>query len=186
MVETTKKDSTPAKAVVDKEKKEKTNQKPQEADAEKVVKIKIEKPEEKKEGEASEIIGEKTTKTVKKKKNIRQITHGRAYVQATYNNTIITLTDLNGNVLSWSSAGQNGFKGPKKATPYAASVIVKDAVEKASVYGLKNVNAYVKGVGSGREAAVRALNTYGLNVISIKDITPIPHNGCRARKPRRI
>ncbi|MBN1325904.1 30S ribosomal protein S11 [Candidatus Falkowbacteria bacterium] len=125
-------------------------------------------------------------KVIKKKKNIRQITHGRAYIQATYNNTIITLTDLNGNVLSWSSAGQNGFKGPKKATPYAASVIVKDAVEKASVYGLKNVNAFVKGVGSGREAAVRALNTYGLNVISIKDITPIPHNGCRARKPRRI
>jgi small subunit ribosomal protein S11 len=125
-------------------------------------------------------------KVVKKKKNIKQITHGRAYIQATYNNTIITLTDLSGNVLSWSSAGQNGFRGPKKATPYAASIIVKDAVEKANVYGLKNVNVFIKGVGSGREAAVRALNTYGLNVISIKDITPIPHNGCRARKPRRI
>lgn len=122
----------------------------------------------------------------KKKKQIRQISHGRAYVQATYNNTIITLTDLNGNVLSWSSAGQNNFKGPKKATPYAASVIVKDAVEKAKPYGLKNVNVFVKGVGSGREAAVRALNTYGLNTVSIKDITPIPHNGCRHRRPRRV
>ncbi len=121
-----------------------------------------------------------------KKKIIRQIAHGRAYVQATYNNTIITLTDLNGNVLSWSSAGQNGFKGPKKSTPYAASIIVKNAVEKAKIYGLKNVNVFVKGVGSGRESAVRALNTFGLNVISIKDITPIPHNGCRQKKPRRV
>lgn len=153
--------------------------------AEKQSQIKIVTTDEKKE-EKTVSAAEKPTKTGKKKKNIRQITHGRAYIQATYNNTIITLTDLNGNVLSWSSAGQNGFKGPKKATPYAASVIVKDAVDKASVYGLKNVNAFVKGVGSGREAAVRALNTYGLNVISIKDITPIPHNGCRARKPRRI
>jgi small subunit ribosomal protein S11 len=124
--------------------------------------------------------------TGKKKKQIRQISHGRAYIQATYNNTIITLTDLNGNVLSWSSAGQNNFKGPKKATPYAASVIVKDATDKVKAYGLKNVNVFVKGVGSGREAAVRALNTYGLNVVSIKDITPIPHNGCRRKRTRRI
>jgi small subunit ribosomal protein S11 len=122
----------------------------------------------------------------KKKKSIRQIMHGRAYIQATYNNTIITLTDLNGNVLAWSSAGQNGFKGPKKATPYAASIIVKSAVDKVQPYGLKNVNVFVKGVGSGREAAVRALNTFGLNVLSIKDITPIPHNGCRQRKRRRV
>lgn len=131
------------------------------------------------------------TKTVvgskkKKKKVIRQISHGRAYVQATYNNTIITLTDLNGNILTWSSAGQNGFKGPKKATPYAASIIVKTAVDKAKAYGLKNVNVFVKGVGSGREAAIRALNTYGLTVLTIKDITPIPHNGCRQKKPRRV
>jgi small subunit ribosomal protein S11 len=122
----------------------------------------------------------------KKKKQVRQISHGRAYIQATYNNTIITLTDLNGNVLSWSSAGQNNFKGPKKATPYAASVIVKDATDKVKAYGLKNVNVFVKGVGSGREAAVRALNTYGINVVSIKDITPIPHNGCRRKRTRRI
>ncbi len=130
---------------------------------------------------------ESSLKTPKgKKKIIRQIAHGRAYIQATYNNTIITLTDLNGNVLSWSSAGQNGFKGPKKATPYAASIIVKNAVEKSKIYGLKNVNVFVKGVGSGRESAIRALNTYGINVLSIKDITPIPHNGCRHKKPRRI
>jgi small subunit ribosomal protein S11 len=122
----------------------------------------------------------------KKKKTIRQIAHGRAYIQATYNNTIVTLTDLNGNVLSWSSAGQNGFKGPKKATPYAASVIVKNAVEKTKPYALKNVNVFVKGVGSGRESAIRALNTYGLNVLTIKDITPIPHNGCRRKRTRRV
>ena len=122
----------------------------------------------------------------KPKKQVRQISHGRAYVQATYNNTIVTLTDLNGNVLSWSSAGQNNFKGAKKATPYAASVIVKDATDKAKPYGLKNVNVFIKGVGSGREAAVRALNTYGLNVVTIKDVTPIPHNGCRRKRPRKV
>ncbi|MFA5188363.1 MAG: 30S ribosomal protein S11 [Patescibacteria group bacterium] len=131
---------------------------------------------------------ETTTEAGKQKKNkiLRQIAHGRAYIQATYNNTIVTLTDLNGNVLSWSSAGQNNFKGPKKSTPYAASVIVKNAIDKAKAYGLKNVNVYVKGVGTGREAAVRALNTYGLNVLTINDVTPIPHNGCRHRKPRRV
>lgn len=129
----------------------------------------------------------KTTATKKKKKKVvRQITHGRAYIKATYNNTIVTLTDLNGGVLSWSSAGQNGFKGPKKATPYAASVIVKDACEKVKPYGLKDVNVFVKGVGSGRESAVRALNACGLNVLSIKDITAIPHNGCRRPRPRRV
>jgi len=139
---------------------------------------------------AKEKKAEKETQPVlvkqKKKKIIRQIAHGRAYVQATYNNTIVTLTDLNGNVLASSSAGQNNFKGPKKSTPYAASVIVKNAVDKANAYGLKNVNVFVKGVGTGREAAIRALNTYGLNVLSIKDVTPIPHNGCRQRKPRKV
>jgi small subunit ribosomal protein S11 len=111
---------------------------------------------------------------------------GRAYVQATYNNTIVTLTDPNGNVLSWASAGLCGFKGAKKSTPYAAGIVVKNAAEKAVDYGLQEVNVYVKGVGSGREAAVRALNANGLNVLSIKDMTPIPHNGCRAPKPRRV
>jgi len=122
----------------------------------------------------------------KKKKVIRHVSTGRAYVQATYNNTIVTLTDANGNVLSWSSAGVVGFKGPKKATPYAASVIVKDACDKAKDYGIKEVNAFVCGVGSGREGAIRALHANGINVMHIKDITPIPHNGCRAPKPRRV
>ena len=122
----------------------------------------------------------------RKKKEKKVITNGRAYIQATYNNTIVTLTDQQGNVLSWSSAGLNGFKGPKKATPYAAGKIVKDAVEKVKDYGLKTVGVFVKGVGSGREAAVRALYTNGLIVSFIKDITPIPHNGCRAKKVRRV
>ncbi|MDD5251885.1 MAG: 30S ribosomal protein S11 [Patescibacteria group bacterium] len=122
----------------------------------------------------------------KKRKQARSVPTGRAYVHASYNNTIVTLTDANGNVLSWSSAGVVGFKGPKKATPYAASVIVRDAVEKAADYGLREVNAFVSGIGSGREAAVRALHANGINVLAIKDVTPIPHNGCRAPKPRRI
>lgn len=122
----------------------------------------------------------------KKKKIVRHVPIGRAYVQATYNNTIVTLADTNGNVLSWSSAGLCGFKGPKKSTPYAAGLVVKNAAEKAADYGLQEVNVFVKGVGSGREAAVRALNANGLNVLSIKDMTPIPHNGCRAPKPRRV
>jgi small subunit ribosomal protein S11 len=124
--------------------------------------------------------------STKKKKKVRQISHGRAYVQATYNNTMITLTDLNGNVLTQSSAGQNGFRGPKKATPFAASIIVKTAVDKAKPYGLKDVNVFIKGVGSGRESAVRALNANGLNILSIKDITPLPHNGVRRKRPRRV
>lgn len=122
----------------------------------------------------------------KKKKVIKQITHGRAYVQASYNNTIVTLTDLNGNTLAFSTAGQNGFKGPKKSTPYAASVIVKNACDKAKPYGLKEVNVFIKGIGSGRDGAVRALNANGLVVLSIKDVTPIPHNGVTRRKRRRV
>ncbi len=122
----------------------------------------------------------------KKGKAVRIVTNGRAYIKASYNNTIVTLTDQTGNILCWSSAGMNGFKGPKKATPYAATVIVGDAAEKSKVYGLKNVQVIVKGVGPGRDSAVRSLNANGLNVISIKDMTPIPHNGCRPRKPRRV
>lgn len=121
-----------------------------------------------------------------KKKAIKSVPVGRAYIKATYNNTIVTLTDQNGNVIAFSSAGSNGFKGPKKATPYAATVIVRDAVEKAKPFGLKDVSVFVRGVGLGRESAVRGLNANGLNVLSIKDITPIPHNGCRKRKPRRV
>lgn len=122
----------------------------------------------------------------KNKKAARQVSLGRAYVQATYNNTIVTFTDQNGNVLAWASAGNCGFKGPKKSTPYAASIIVKAAADRVEKYGLKEVNVFVKGVGSGRESAIRAMNANGLSVLSIKDITPIPHNGCRPKKPRRI
>jgi small subunit ribosomal protein S11 len=131
---------------------------------------------------------EAKTKTVVKKgkKAKRQVSFGRAYIKASYNNTIVSFTDQNGNVLAWSSAGKAGFKGPKKSTPYAAGVIVKDAAERVKEYGLHDVNVFVKGVGSGREAAVRALNANGLNVLTIKDMTPIPHGGCRAPRPRRV
>lgn len=122
----------------------------------------------------------------RKKKVVRHVPIGRAYIQATYNNTIVTLTDQNGNVLSWSSSGGCGFKGPKKATPYAAGIVVKNAADKVIDYGLKELSVFVKGVGSGREAAVRALNANGFNILGIKDTTPIPHNGCRQPKPRRV
>ena len=127
------------------------------------------------------------TRTIRNKKKIeRRVLHGHAHIQATYNNTRNTFTDLHGNVIAWSSAGIKGFAGPKKSTPYAAGVIVRDAVDKAEPYGLKEVNVFIKGIGSGREAAVRALNGCGISVLSVKDMTPIPHNGCRARKPRRV
>ncbi len=116
----------------------------------------------------------------------RQVSRGHAYIQATYNNTIITLTDTNGNVLTWSTAGHLGFNGPKKATPYAASQIVKDLVERVKPYGMREVFVYVKGVGSGRESAIRAFNAAGFSIVGIKDITPMPHNGPRAPKPRRV
>ncbi|MSR84825.1 30S ribosomal protein S11 [Candidatus Uhrbacteria bacterium] len=122
----------------------------------------------------------------KSKKAHTQIPQGKAYIQATYNNTIVSLTDMNGNVLAWSSAGVVGFKGPKKATPYAASVIVRDVVEKVKDFGLKEVSVFITGVGQGREGALRALNANGVGVLSMKDITPIPHNGCRPPRPRRV
>jgi len=122
----------------------------------------------------------------KKKKIPKQVGHGRAYIQATFNNTIITLTDQNGDVLAWGSAGGAGFKGPKKATPYAAGQVVRQVVERAEPYGIKEVNVFVKGIGGGRESAIRAFNTNGVQVLSVKDVTPIPHNGCRPPKRRRV
>lgn len=123
----------------------------------------------------------------KKRKVAKTVKSGKAYINATYNNTIMTLTDNNGDVISWASAGMAGFKGAKKATPYAAQIITKIAVQKArEEFGLEEVKVFVAGVGTGREAAIRALNANGLNVAAIKDITPIPHNGCRPKKPRRV
>jgi small subunit ribosomal protein S11 len=123
----------------------------------------------------------------KKKKTAKIVKVGRAYIQATYNNTMITLTDTNGDVISWASAGLAGFKGAKKATPYAAQIITKIAAQKAKEeYGLQEVSVFVSGVGTGREAAIRALNANGLDVVAIKDVTPVPHNGCRPKKPRRV
>lgn len=120
----------------------------------------------------------------KKKKHF--VTHGQAHIMATYNNTIVTITDQSGLVIGWASAGMSGFKGPKKATPYAAGIVVRNVIEKIRDTGLKSVDVFIKGIGSGREAAVRALNANGINVQQIKDITPTPHNGCRPRKVRRV
>lgn len=123
----------------------------------------------------------------RKKKGVRVVKTGRAYINATYNNTMISLADNNGDVISWASAGMAGFKGAKKATPYAAQIITKIAVQKAKEeYGLQEVNVFVAGVGTGREAAIRALNANGLEVLAIKDVTAVPHNGCRPKKPRRV
>ena len=125
-------------------------------------------------------------KTVRKKKRERKnVERGQAHIQSTFNNTLVTLTDMDGNALSWSSAGSNGFRGSRKSTPFAAQSAAEVAAKAAMEHGLKTVEVYVKGPGSGREAAIRALQTAGLNVTMIKDITPIPHNGCRPPKKRR-
>jgi small subunit ribosomal protein S11 len=131
---------------------------------------------------------EATAETTKKKKKSKkkQVPRGRAYITATYNNTIVTFTDPNGNALAQSSAGRCGFKGPKKSTPYAAGVIVRHAAEKVRDMGLRDVDVFVRGIGSGRDGAVRALNAQGFNMMSIRDITPVPHNGVRPKKPRRV
>lgn len=115
-----------------------------------------------------------------------QTPRGNVYVGASYNNTIVTVTDPKGDVLAWASAGSCGFRGPKKATPYAASIVVREVLKKLEGVGLHEVNVFVRGIGSGREATIRAFHANGLQVIGIKDVTPIPHNGCRPPKPRRI
>ncbi len=122
----------------------------------------------------------------KSKKKMLGITAGIVHIQATFNNTIITITDRQGNVISWSSPGLVGFSGSKKSTPFAAQVAASDAARRAKEVGLESVEVCVKGAGSGRESAIRALQATGLNVTSIKDVTPIPHNGCRPRKKRRV
>jgi len=122
----------------------------------------------------------------KKKKVLKGITAGIAHVLATFNNTVINITDKDGNTLVWSSPGIVGYSGSKRSTPFAAQVAGSDAAKKAKEMGLKEVEVYVKGPGPGRESAIRALQAGGLTVTSIKDITPIPHNGCRAKKKRRV
>ncbi|PKL72400.1 30S ribosomal protein S11 [Candidatus Kuenenbacteria bacterium HGW-Kuenenbacteria-1] len=137
-----------------------------------------------------ETISKKSSKTkskIKKDKILKNITRGQIYVQASYNNTIVTVTDLYGNVLGWSSAGKMKFKGPKKSTSYAAGVVIKDVLTRVKQERImKEANIFVKGIGAGRDAAIRAINANGIIILSIKDITPIPHNGCRRRKPRRV
>ena len=126
-------------------------------------------------------------KTVKKtKKKIQVESNGVARIRATFNNVIVTLTDSYGNTISWASSGKMGFKGSKKNTPFAAQLTAEAAAKEACALGLKKVEVLIKGVGSGRDAAVRALNTAGLEITSIKDITPLPHNGCRPPKKRRV
>jgi small subunit ribosomal protein S11 len=122
----------------------------------------------------------------KKKKIRRNIPTGVAHIQATFNNTIITITDPEGNVIAWSSAGTQGFKGARKSTPFAAQIAADDAAKKAMEQGLRSIDVYVKGPGSGRESALRSLQAAGLKVHLIKDVTPIPHNGCRPPKRRRV
>jgi small subunit ribosomal protein S11 len=122
----------------------------------------------------------------KKKKIIKNIPNGIVHVQATFNNTIVTITDLGGNTVSWATAGGSGFKGARKSTPFAAQVAADTAAKKALDHGMREVEVYVKGPGSGREAAIRAVQAVGLNVTVIRDVTPIPHNGCRPSKRRRV
>jgi len=121
-----------------------------------------------------------------KRKVKKTVYEGNVYIQATFNNTIVTVTDLTGNAVSWASAGGLGFRGAKKSTPYAAQTAAETAAKKAMDYGLREVHVFVKGPGIGRESAIRTLGVLGLKVRSIRDVTPIPHNGCRPRKTRRV
>ncbi|MBU0991774.1 MAG: 30S ribosomal protein S11 [Proteobacteria bacterium] len=125
-------------------------------------------------------------KTRVKKKVKKSVSKGVVHIQSTFNNTIITITDAGGNVVSWSSAGMQGFKGSRKSTPFAAQLAAEDAAKKAMEHGMKTVEVYVKGPGAGRESALRSLQAAGFNIVMIKDVTPIPHNGCRPPKRRRV
>lgn len=121
-----------------------------------------------------------------RKREKRSVPRGKVYIQATFNNTIVTIADNSGNVLSWSTAGHMNFRGARKSTPYAAQMAARDAVSKARDYGIKEVDVLLKGPGIGRESAVRTIANEGIHVRSIKDVTPLPHNGCRPRKKRRV
>ena len=128
----------------------------------------------------------KPGKRVRKKVEKKNVPNGIAHIQATFNNTIITITDITGNVISWCTCGAKGFKGSRKSTPFAAQMAAEDAAKKAQEHGLRSIEVWVKGPGSGRESALRALQAVGLTITMIKDVTPIPHNGCRPPKRRRV
>lgn len=128
----------------------------------------------------------KKTTGSRKRREKKNIERGAAHIQSTFNNTIVTITDMNGNAVSWASAGEMGFRGSRKSTPFAAATAAETAAKAAMEHGMKYVEVYVKGPGSGRESAIRALQTAGLEVSLIKDVTPIPHNGCRSPKRRRV
>ncbi len=131
-------------------------------------------------------MAKKQAKVKRKRREKKNIERGQAHIQASFNNTLVTLTDDQGNAIAWSSAGSLGFRGSKKSTPFAAQMASEAAAKAAMEHGLKTVKVFVKGPGSGREAAIRALQVAGLNIVSIKDVTPIPHNGCRPPKRRRV
>ena len=128
----------------------------------------------------------KGTRRVRRKKEKKNIPSGVAHIQSTFNNTIVTITDAKGNTVAWASSGTQGFKGSRKSTPYAAQLAAEDAAKKAMEHGMRTVEVYLRGPGSGREAALRALQTAGFHVTLIRDVTPIPHNGCRPPKRRRV
>ena len=125
-------------------------------------------------------------KVIRKRRERKNVERGCAHIRATFNNTIVTITDVAGNAISWASSGELGFKGSRKSTPYAAQVVAEAAARGAVDHGMKSVDVFVKGPGSGRESAIRAIQTAGLNITTIKDVTPIPHNGCRPPKRRRV
>jgi len=128
----------------------------------------------------------KPGKRIRKKVEKKNVAMGVAHIQATFNNTIVTITDISGNVISWATAGGQGFKGSRKSTPFAASIAAESAAKKAQEHGMRSIEVRVNGPGSGRESALRALQTAGLTVTMIKDVTPVPHNGCRPPKRRRV
>ncbi len=128
----------------------------------------------------------KPGKRVRKKSEKKNVPNGIAHIQATFNNTIITITDVAGNVISWCTSGSKGFRGSRKSTPFAAQMAAEDAAKKAQEHGMRSIEVWVKGPGSGRESALRALQAVGLTITMIKDVTPIPHNGCRPPKRRRV
>lgn len=166
----------------DKKKAEKVEKKPSEEKVKKTKKAAAGKDE-----QGSQEEKEAAPKEKKKSKSKRRsVIEGNAYIKATYNNTLVTITELNGDVIAWTTAGGSGFKGTRKATPYAAQVAAEKAAEKAKSFGMERINIFIQGVGSGREQAIRGLHSGGLNIESLTDKTPVPHNGCRKKKRRRV